>query len=87
MQRTGLDRQISLDSVAIISERNTVSDWSALLEMLIAEGALTPGQSLWVDHHSGRASSVIRSGLDAAIFVDAARLYRDLGLWSLVPFE
>ena len=57
---------------------------AAPYQALIAEGRLTPGETLIVDHHALRAGDAIRAGLDSAIYVDPARLARDLHLWGLV---
>ena len=59
--------------------------FSGLLDTLIAHRVISPGHTLWVDHHSPRTSEALRKGVDAAIFVDARRLRRDLALWLLMP--
>ncbi len=48
---------------------------------------IVPGQTLWVDAHSPRTSAALRKGIDAAIFEDAWRLRRDLGMWDLLPLS
>jgi hypothetical protein len=59
--------------------------YTGLFERLVAAGAIIPGHTMWVDFHSRRTSEALSKGIDAAIFVDARRLRRDLGLWGLVP--
>ncbi len=59
---------------------------AGLFDALVADRVLLPGQAIWVDAHSARTSAALRRGIDAAIFVDARRLRRDLGLWRLLPF-
>jgi hypothetical protein len=46
---------------------------------------LRPGSTLIVDRGARRAMAFIRSGYDAAIYVNAKRLRRDLGLWGICP--
>ncbi len=60
---------------------------SDLFKALAAAGVIRPGHTLLVDHDSRRATAAIRRGIDAALYVDARRLRRDLGLWRLVPLE
>jgi hypothetical protein len=59
--------------------------YSGLFARLVEAGAIVPGHTIWVDSHSRRTSEALRKGIDAAIFVDAPRLRRDLGLWGLLP--
>jgi len=69
-------------------EHVTAADFTdppALFEALVRDGVILPGQSIWIDHDPHRAMLAIRRGLDAALFEDGPRLYRDLGLWDLVP--
>jgi hypothetical protein len=54
---------------------------------LRAAGVLDDTTTLYVDHHPRRCMAAVRSGVPAGIFEDAARLYRDLGLWGLVPLD
>ena len=42
---------------------------------------------LVVDADPLRAMAAVDNGLRTSIFVDAARLYRDLGLWGIVPLN
>jgi len=60
-------------------------DPSALFDSLILDRIMLPGHAIWIDQNPHRAMIAIRRGLDAALFEDAPRLYRDLGLWGLVP--
>ena len=57
----------------------------SLFEYLIENEVMKPGRTVMVDWHSQQPSAAINTGLDAAIFIDAARFYRDLGLWGIVP--
>lgn len=56
-----------------------------ILDTLVGASVILPGHTIWVDAHSPRTSAALRHGVDAAIFVDARRLRRDLSLWRLVP--
>jgi hypothetical protein len=62
-----------------------IADPPVLFDRLVRDKIILPGHTLWIDHDPHRAMTAIRLGLDAALFEDAARLYRDLGLWGLVP--
>ena len=55
------------------------------LDGLVAGQVIDKGHAVWVDWHPRQAMTAVRRGIDAALFEDAARLYRDLGLWGLVP--
>jgi hypothetical protein len=50
-------------------------------------GQLHSGATLLVDRNARRATAAIRQGWDVAIYVDAPRLRRDLGLWGILPFQ
>jgi hypothetical protein len=82
LERTGLARWFAQDQVWMAAEEG---GFPALLEALVLSGRMKPGHSLWVDHHSLRTSEALRCGVDAAVFVHSGQLYRDLGLWGLVP--
>jgi len=43
------------------------------------------GNSVLVDWNPLRTKAALNAGLDAAIFEDTNRFYRDLGLWGIVP--
>lgn len=60
-------------------------DPPALFKHLVRDEIMLPGHALWIDSDPHRAMTAVHLGLDAALFEDAARLYRDLGLWGLVP--
>jgi hypothetical protein len=81
LQRAGLARLFPEDQVLIAAEWG---GFPALLDALLEHGRITPGRSLWVDHHSLRTTATLRHGIDAAVFVHARQFYRDLGLWGLV---
>lgn len=83
--RHGLDRFFANESIYYTDEVGDRADYAAFLQALVADGAIRPGRTLWVDYHSPRTSAAIRTGIDAAIFVDIPRLRRDLGLWKIVP--
>ena len=59
----------------------------AMLQSLVEAGAIIPGKSLWIDCHPVRTMLAVRHGIDATIFVDSHRLYRDLWLWGMVPLD
>ena len=66
--------------------QHMVSDHE-ILRYLVKEHVIEPGQSLWIDHDPIRTMLAVREGIDAGIFVDSKRFYRDLGLWGIVPLE
>jgi hypothetical protein len=81
LARSGLAYCFPADRIFYIAD---LGGYPGLFERLVAARAVTPGHTLWVDAHSPRTSEALRRGIDAAIFVDARRLRRDLGLWGLV---
>jgi hypothetical protein len=87
MQRGGLSRWFADETVFCVSEHAVSGEYPELFETLVTSKVIIPGSSLWVDHNPSRTSVAIRQGIDASVFVDADRLYRDLGLWGLVPLE
>jgi hypothetical protein len=84
LARNGLASLFQADKLFYIAD---LGGLAALFERLVAEGAAIPGHTLWVDAHSPRTSEALRKGIDAAIYVDARRLRRDLGLWRLVALS
>jgi hypothetical protein len=84
LQHTGLARWFSQDQVWPAAGEG---GFPAVLETLLRRGEIVPGRSLWVDDNSLRTSEALRRGVDAAVFVRPRQLYRDLGLWGLVPFQ
>ena len=60
-------------------------DHRAMLRGLLAQGILNASTTLFIDHHPRRCMEAVKLGIHAGIFEDALRLYRDLGLWGLVP--
>lgn len=70
---------------AIYSLPDPAMDNQKILHSLVEEGVIIPGHSLWVDHHPKRTMLALRQGIDASIFVDSKRFYRDLWLWGIVP--
>lgn len=85
MHHSDLNGFFSEDDVFIVSEDATITDLPGLFDELVASGIIVPRISLWVDHHSLRASAAIRLGIDATLYVDTRRLHRDLVLWDLLP--
>ncbi len=85
MGRVGLYRWFNDSTVAFTAELDTGGDYEKLFKALVKAEVIEPGRSLWIDHNSARTSTAIRQEIDSAICVDANRLYRDLGLWRLVP--
>jgi len=86
IKRTGLSVYFPGGVDQVIGELRPGLDYTVLFRLLIERNVLKPGSSMWVDHNSLRCMAAIRQGIDAGIFVDARRLYRDLGLWGLMPF-
>jgi beta-phosphoglucomutase-like phosphatase (HAD superfamily) len=84
LQRTGLAQWFAQDEVWTAADDG---GFPAVLEALLRRGQIVPGRSLWVDDSSLRTSEALRRGVDAAVFVRPRQLYRDLGLWGLVPFQ
>jgi hypothetical protein len=80
--RSGLAGAFSAAEISYVAD---LGGFSGLFDTLIAHRVISPGHTLWVDYHSPRTSEALRKGVDAAIFVDARRLRRDLALWRLVP--
>lgn len=87
LDRTGLSVYFPNGPDLVVGDLGPDSDNATLFSALIERNILTPGSSMWVDRNSLRCMAAIRQGVDAGIFVDARRFYRDLGLWSLVPFS
>ncbi len=86
LEQGRLARWFADERAFVIAERGVPADSGVLFEALVGSGVITPGSSLWIDHNPARTAVALRRGIDAGIFVDAGRLYRDLGLWGLVPF-
>ena len=73
------------DQIVYMAQAGPYSDYDAVFAHLIGNNTMRPGSTVLVDWHSLRTRSALNAGLDAAIFVDTARFYRDLGLWGIVP--
>jgi hypothetical protein len=89
------------EQVATIISTNSLAQWfeddavcllpghvesqEAMLLTMVETGVIMPGKSLWIDDHPIRTMLAVRRGIDASIFVDGDRLYRDLWLWGMVP--
>lgn len=89
------------EQVAAIISKNSLAKWfkggavyslpedvvghESMLQAMGEAGVIIPGKSLWIDHHPIRTMLAVRQGIDAGIFVDGRRLYRDLWLWGMVP--
>ena len=82
LARSGLAHCFLADEISYVAD---LGGFARVLDALIAAGVAMPGHTLWVDYHSPRTSEALRKGVDAAIFVDARRLRRDLALWRLMP--
>jgi hypothetical protein len=82
LARSGLARVFSAAEISYVAD---LGGFAGMFDALIARRVILPGNTLWVDYHSPRTSEVLRKGIDAAIFVDARRLRRDVGLWRLAP--
>jgi len=63
----------------------TNESYDMLFDNLISEGFMEQGNSVLVDWNPLRTKAALNAGLDAAIFEDTNRFYRDLGLWGIVP--
>jgi FMN phosphatase YigB (HAD superfamily) len=87
MDRLGLSARFDAGRIAIVADFHPRDLSADLLPRLVKAGVIVPGRTLLVDDDPLRAETAIRAGLDAALFVDARRLYRDLGLWGLVPLR
>jgi beta-phosphoglucomutase-like phosphatase (HAD superfamily) len=85
LRRSGLSTWFTADDVLILAEPTAPAAYPALFAMLISAGVVCPGSSLWIDSNPLRTSSAMRAGVDALIFVDAARTYREFGMQRLVP--
>ncbi len=75
------------DDRAVYSLPMQIVDHRAMLQMLIVADVIDPGRSLWIDHDPIRTMLAVRQGIDASIFVDAERLYRDLVLWGIISVD
>ena len=84
LARGGLARIFPASEIAYVAD---FWGFSGLFDALVKRGVIVPGQTLWVDAHSPRTSAALRKGIDAAIFEDAWRLRRDLGMWGLLPLS
>ncbi len=82
IEKNGLSTWFADTAVYALSEQP--ADHQALLQRLVDAGVITPASSLWIDPDPVRTMLAIRQGIDAGIFVDSARLYRDFGLWGFV---
>lgn len=82
ISKNSLDRWF--EDEAIYSLPEYISGHQALLQSLVEAGVIIPGKSLWIDHHPVRTMLAVRQGIDASVFVDSKRLYRDLGLWGII---
>jgi hypothetical protein len=74
------------DEIWYTAELAAGEGYDHLFGEAVRRGALDPGASLLIDHHSRRTTAALRQGIDTAIYVDAPRLRRDLALWALPPF-
>lgn len=81
--KNSLTRWFENGAVYLLPEH--IVDHEAVLQSLVEAEVIIPGKSIWVDHHPVRTMVAVRQGIDASIFVDGKRLYRDLGLWGIVP--
>ncbi len=84
LARSGLARIFPAGEIAYVAD---LGGFPGLFDALVERRVIVPGQTLWVDAHSPRTSAALRKGIDAAIFEDARRLRRDLGMWRLLPLS
>lgn len=85
ISRSSLDGVFDESNIFFLDEHKAPTAYPLFFAFLVKEGVLRPGSSLWIDYNSKRTSAALRQGIDAAVFVDAQRLNRELGHWSLVP--
>ena len=71
----------------VYSRPEHIVDHQLMMQSLVNAGVIIPGTSLWIDHHPVRTMLAVRQGIDASIFVDSDRLYRDLWLWGIVTLD
>lgn len=83
----GLSGRFATSDILVTSEYRPANLAEDLFERLKTSELIVPGKTLFIDYDWLRAEATIRSGLDVALFVDVRRLYRDLGLWGLVPLR
>jgi hypothetical protein len=83
---TRLTKAFSPGEIWYTADLAAGGDYDRLFVEAIRRGALRPGESLLIDHHSRRTTAALRHGIDTAIYVDVPRLRRDLALWALPPF-
>jgi hypothetical protein len=57
------------------------------LQSLLERAVLDTVSTLFVDRSPTRCLRAIDLGIYTGIFVDAPRLYRDLGAWRIIPLE
>jgi hypothetical protein len=84
LARSGLARIFPAGEIAYVAD---LGGFPGLFDALVERRVIVPGRTLWVDAHSPRTSAALRKGIDAAIFEDARRLRRDLGMWRLLPLS
>jgi hypothetical protein len=87
LQRTALAAYFPADSIIMTSELDPDNGYQTLPNALIDSGLCIPGKSLLVADDSILTESSVRASLDAIIFVDTARLRRELFLLHLLPPE
>ena len=84
LKRSGLARIFPAGEIAYVAD---LGGFLGLFDALVERRVIVPGQTLWVDAHSPHTSAALRKGIDAAIFEDARRFRRDLGMWRLIPLS
>lgn len=77
--------QVYGNAIARSAVVGATGDHRAMLRELLGTGILNASTTLFIDHHPRRCMEAVKLGIHAGIFEDAPRLYRDLGLWGLVP--
>ena len=87
VERSRLSQWFPDEAVFYCAEHQVSGEYTELFATLVNMNIIVPGSSLWVDHHPKRSHVAVRQGIDVAIFVDARRLRRDLGLWGLMTFD
>lgn len=84
IDRSGLRNSFQGGIHQLVGALRAEYDYTTLFRSLVERNVLKPGSTMWVDHNALRCMAAIRQGIDAGIFVDARRFYRDLGLWGLI---
>jgi hypothetical protein len=86
LRHTGLSDYFAPVAAFVLADHGLPDEVEAWLDLLLAEGILAPGTSLWIDGNSLRTRAAIRRGIDALIAVSAWRTMREMTLYRrLLP--